>query len=171
MLSGALCIVRLPPGLVAHRGGSCLGPPAVRSRPQSAYRRAAMQAVPSGVQAEAEEAVKAVQRQLELYNAREVEPFMQVFAEDVIITDAVTGATIATGKEQLKPRYVERFKSPVYCELISRVVLGNVVVDREIITGLPDGGVADCMASYVVEGGLIKRAAFVWKPRTLGVKL
>lgn len=46
------------------------------------------------------------------------------------------------------------------------------------LAGLPDNGVAECMATYVVEaapsskhGGLIKRITFVWRPRTDGVKL
>ena len=47
-------------------------------------------------------------------------------------------------------RYVERFKTAVHFELISRVCLGSVVVDREVISGLPGGGVADCMAFYTV---------------------
>jgi hypothetical protein len=36
----------------------------------------------------------------------------------------------ADSKEVLRPRYVERFKTPVHCELIGRMILGNVVVDR-----------------------------------------
>lgn len=79
--------------------------------------------------------------------------------------------TIAASAEQLRPRYVERFKSPVHCELLGRLALGNVVVDREIITGLPDGGVADCLATYTIEGGLISRIQFVWRPRTQGTSL
>lgn len=54
-------------------------------------------------------------------------------------SDGVTGAMIANSKEALRPRYVERFKSPVHCELLGRLVLGNVVVDREIITGVQRG--------------------------------
>ena len=39
-------------------------------------------------------------------------------------------------------------------------------VDREIITGLPGGAAADCLATYVVQGGAIKRMILMWKPRT-----
>lgn len=46
---------------------------------------------------------------------------------------------------------------------------------REIITGLPNDGVAECMATYVVDTTarpmLIKKITFVWKPRTFGVKM
>lgn len=60
-------------------------------------------------------------------------------------------------------RYVERFKTPVHCELIGRLALGNVVVDREIISGLPDGKKAECMAMYHVDGGLITKMQLFWK--------
>ncbi|PNH11080.1 hypothetical protein TSOC_002143 [Tetrabaena socialis] len=121
----------------------------------------------------AQEAAAIVQKQLELYNAREVAPFMELFTDDVHVSDGISGAVIATSKEALTPRYVERFKGPVHCELLGRLVLGNVVVDREIITGLPDNGVADCMATYVCDtaAGKISKITFVWYPRTDGVKL
>lgn len=121
----------------------------------------------------AQEAAAIVQRQLELYNAREVDSFMELFTDDVLVLDGVTGAVLASSKNELRPRYVERFNSPVHCELLGRLVLGNVVVDREIITGLPNSGVADCMATYVcdISANKIKRITFVWQPRTEGVNL
>ncbi|GIL75608.1 hypothetical protein Vretimale_15133 [Volvox reticuliferus] len=121
----------------------------------------------------AQEAAAIVQKQLELYNARQVDSFMELFTDDVVVLDGITGAIIASSKEELRPRYIERFKSPVHCELLGRLVLGNVVVDREIITGLPNEGVADCMATYVcdIAADKIKRITFVWQPRTDGVKL
>ena len=70
---------------------------------------------------------------------------------------------IASSAEELRPRYVKRFQTPVHCELISRVSCGDTVVDRERISGLPDGGVADCMAMYTVKGGKIKRMQLLWK--------
>ena len=62
-------------------------------------------------------------------------------------------------------RYVERFKSPVHAELLGRLICGNTVVDREVITGLPEDAEADCMATYVVRDGLISKIQFVWRPR------
>ena len=96
---------------------------------------------------------------------------MDLFADDVIITDIDTGAVIASNKDEMRPRYVARFGSPVHCELISRTVLDNVVIDREVITGLPGGEVADCIATYVcdVVGDKITRVSFVWRVRARGV--
>lgn len=49
-----------------------------------------------------------VQRQLELYNARDLDAFMAVFAPDVVVVNADTGETIATSAADLRPRYEVR---------------------------------------------------------------
>lgn len=115
-----------------------------------------------------QKAVAIAQRQLELYNLRQVDPFLELFADNVIVMDGLTGTITASNKNELRPRYVARFQTPVHCELLGRLVIGNTVVDREVITGLPDGGVADCMATYVcdVAANNIKRINFVWQQRT-----
>ncbi|KAL6745236.1 hypothetical protein V8C86DRAFT_2984426 [Haematococcus lacustris] len=114
-----------------------------------------------------------INKQLRLYNARDLDAFMEMFSEDVHVSDTVTGAVLARSKAELRPRYEARFSSPVHCELVGRLALGNVVVDREIITGLPDDGVAECMATYLVcpDSMKIKTVQFVWKARTFGVKM
>lgn len=107
-----------------------------------------------------------VNKQLEAYNCRDLETFMTLLADDVFVSDGETGKIIATSKEELRPRYVTRFQSPVHCELIGRLCIGSTVVDREIITGLPDGQEADCLATYVInDKDLIQRITFVWSPR------
>ena len=87
------------------------------------------------------------------------------------VIDSESGKVIARSAAELRPRYVERFRSPVHCELVGRLHLGDTVVDREVITGLPDGAVADCMATYTVRGGRIQRMSFVWRPRTSNASL
>ncbi|KAF6237643.1 hypothetical protein COO60DRAFT_1291332 [Scenedesmus sp. NREL 46B-D3] len=122
--------------------------------------RLAMAAVKGDVSAEA-----VVQRQLEAYNARDLEAFMDLLAEDCVATDAATGAVLGTGRAELRKRYAARFQTDVYSELLGRLCLGSVVVDREIITGLPDAGVADCLATYHCKNGKIQKMEFVWQPR------
>jgi hypothetical protein len=112
-----------------------------------------------------DDAVRVVQKQLEYYNARDLDQFMSLMAPEVQTIDATTGKVLASGVDELRPRYVERFKTPVHCELLGRLCCGNVVVDREVITGLPDGAVADCLATYTVEDGKITKIQFVWMPR------
>ncbi|KIY99579.1 hypothetical protein MNEG_8383 [Monoraphidium neglectum] len=110
-----------------------------------------------------DEAVNVVQRQLEAYNARDLEAFMAVMADDVVALDTETGAVIASSSAELRPRYAKRFETPVHCELIGRLACGDTVVDRERITGLPGGAAADCMAVYTVKGGKIQRMQLLWK--------
>ncbi len=59
-----------------------------------------------------------------------------------------------------RPRYVERFKTPVHCELLGRLVLGNVVVDRCVcisvrlcISSMP--GVQDELLGRLVLGNVV----------------
>ena len=106
-----------------------------------------------------------VQKQLEAYNARDIDAFMALMAEDCVAKDAVTGAVMAQGTQQLRQRYESRFKTDVHSELLGRLCLGDVVVDREFITGLPDGAAADCLATYHCKDGKIVRMEFVWQPR------
>jgi hypothetical protein len=95
---------------------------------------------------------------------------MSLMAEDVLVTETETGKVLASSAEELRPRYVERFKTPVHCELVGRLTLQDTVIDREVITGLPGGAEADCMATYTVRGGKIQRMSFVWRPRMDGMK-
>ncbi|MEW5301114.1 MAG: hypothetical protein WDW36_003994 [Sanguina aurantia] len=120
--------------------------------------------------AQAREMLKGrIQRQLETYNAHDIDAFMALMSEDVVAVDGITGAVIASGVVALRPRYEARFASrSVHCELLGRLVLGQVVVDREVISGLPDGGIADCLATYLVQDSKIKRMTFVWQPRSPG---
>ena len=56
-------------------------------------------------------------------------------SDDVLVTDWETGVVLSSGKAALRPRYEERFKTPVHASLLGRLVCGKTVVDREIITG------------------------------------
>ena len=142
----------------------------ISSSKMTSYDSSVIDTVPSFTQLSLVEqkAVAIAQRQLELYNLRQVDPFLELFADDVIVMNGLTGTITASNKNELRPRYVARFQTPVHCELIGRLVIGNTVVDREVITGLPNGDVADCMATYVcdVDTNTIKRINFVWQLRT-----
>jgi hypothetical protein len=52
--------------------------------------------------------------QLEAYNARNLEAFMDLLAEGCVATDAVTGAVLGTGKAELRwvlsqPRFADNY--------------------------------------------------------------
>ena len=111
-----------------------------------------------------EDPLSVIQKQLDLYNERDVDKFMEIFSKDAVLMDLRSGAVLAQGFTAIRSRYEERFKTPVHCTLIGRLAMGNVVVDRELITGLPNGAEANCMAIYEVNDGLISKAQFVWEP-------
>jgi len=44
---------------------------------------------------------------------------------------------------------------------VNRIVLGNFVIDREKVTGLPDNQVINAVVIYEVQQGLIQRVWFL----------
>jgi hypothetical protein len=107
-------------------------------------------------------ACEIVQRQLDAYNARDIEAFMACWAEDAEFY-AFPSELLARGAAQIRERHVARFKEPnLLGRLISRTAVGNMVVDREVVTRtFPEGpGSVDVIAIYEVEGESIRRAWF-----------
>lgn len=49
-----------------------------------------------------------VQRQLEAYNARDLEAFLAVFSADVVVVSGDDGSLIAGNREEMRPRYEQR---------------------------------------------------------------
>jgi hypothetical protein len=103
-----------------------------------------------------------VGRQLDAYNARDIEAFMACWAEDAQFL-AFPDTLLAQGSRQIHERHVARFQEPnLHGKLISRMCVGNMVVDQEIVTRtFPEGtGTVDVIAIYEVENGLIQKAWF-----------
>lgn len=108
-----------------------------------------------------------VQRQLDAYNARDLSAFLATYARDATQFE-LHGACLAAGHEQIRQRMATRFAEPgLHAELLSRVVMGSVVVDHERVTrNLPEGkGTIEMLCVYEVVDGLIARASFALGPR------
>jgi len=105
-----------------------------------------------------------VQRQLDAYNARDIEAFLDVFSDTAEAGDLGAKTPAIVGKEQLRQRYGDLFaRSPnLHSALVSRTALANVVVDHERITGR-DGSAEpyEVLAINEVRDGLIHRVFFV----------
>lgn len=101
------------------------------------------------------------QRQLAAYNARDIEAFLAPYSEDVEVYD-YPGRLLYTGKARMRERYAGLFAaSPaLHCDLVARMVLGNVVIDHEHLSGHRDG-VSKAIAIYTVRDGRIARVEFV----------
>jgi hypothetical protein len=110
-----------------------------------------------------------VARQLEAYNAHDIEAFMAAWHEDAEYFEH-PAKLLARGAAEIRARHVVRFKEPdLYGKLMARMSVENLVVDREVvIRNFPEGrGRVDVIAIYDVEGDKIVRAWFKLGPPVL----
>lgn len=106
------------------------------------------------------------QRQLDAYNARDIEAFLACYAPDVEVRDFPSGALTMEGREAMRARYGDMFaRCPdLHARLVSRTAKDQVVIDTEAVTGIKPDEVVDAIAIYEVAGELIQRVWFV-RPR------
>ena len=115
------------------------------------------------------EAERIVQQQLDAYNIKDIDAFMQPWAEDCQYYE-FPSRLLADGAADIRKRHVERFKEPnLFGRLVNRLAVGNLVVDQEIVTrDFPNGpGEVDVIAMYEIDGGKIARAWFKIGPPRL----
>ncbi len=108
-----------------------------------------------------------VQRQLDAYNARDIDAFMATWADDAQYFSHPT-TLLAQGAAAIRERHIIRFQEPnLHGELLKRVVLGNTIVDHERVTrSFPEGvGNAEVIAIYEVAEEKITRAWFIVGPK------
>jgi hypothetical protein len=110
----------------------------------------------------ADDPVAVVERQLAAYNARDLERFAATYSDDVTIHRMPDQMHAIRGKEQLRAVYRERLASPhLHAEILSRIVLGNKVIDHERIVGIREHPV-EALAIYEVAGSLIRAVWFFY---------
>ena len=102
-----------------------------------------------------------VQRQLDAYNALDLERFLAEYTDDVRVFRPPATEPVLSGKEAFGEHYARnRFTLPnLHARLVNRMVSGNIVVDHEQITGLPDPNLA-AFAVYEVVGDKIRTVWF-----------
>ncbi len=113
-----------------------------------------------------------VQRQLDAYNARDVDALMATYAGDAQQFE-YPATLLASGVEQLRERAVARFREPnLHAKLLQRIVAGPVVIDHEEVTRtFPEGpGKLKLVAIYEVRDGRIATARFIYGQKTLDPK-
>jgi hypothetical protein len=111
-------------------------------------------------------AVHIVQQQLDAYNAQNIEAFIALFDEKAEIFNLGQATPIASGKEAIFQIYDNLFKqSPhLHSEVVNRSVIGNKVIDYELITGRAGSNeLTYIVAIYEIENALIKRCYFIRK--------
>ena len=110
-----------------------------------------------------------VQRQLEAYNARDLEGFAETYSDDIRIFRMPSTEPAIVGKAQLRDVYRARFSSQgLHAEIVSRIVLGNKIIDHERVVGIEKNPV-EAVAVYEVEGGLIRTVWFFYPDKPFPV--
>jgi imidazolonepropionase-like amidohydrolase len=102
-----------------------------------------------------------VQRQLNAYNARNIEAFVEPYADDVEFYD-YPNTLLGKGKDALRKVYSNVFTkiSGLHSELKGRMVQGNVVIDSESVSGFGKNKVLGIVI-YNIEDNKIKRVYIV----------
>lgn len=102
------------------------------------------------------------QRQLDAYNARDLERFVAEFTNDVVVFRLPGTEPVMQGKKSLADHYARhRFNLPgLHAKLVNRMVFGNKVIDLEYVTGVP-GAPLEVAAIYEVTPAGISKVWFV----------
>lgn len=106
------------------------------------------------------EAEQIVQTQLDAYNNRDIDAFMATYSDDIALynyPDQLSGQ----GQESMRKQYAGFFDSTpdLNCKIKKRIVIGNRVIDQELITA--NGSQFTAVAIYEVENGKIVKVTFL----------
>ena len=110
-----------------------------------------------------------VQRQLEAYNAKDIDALMATFADDVEAFE-YPNTLLFSSIEKMRQRLTLRLQEPnLQAQLLNRIVMGNLVIDHEIVTRtFPEGaGQLETIVIYEVRDGKIAKNWFVVGTKTL----
>lgn len=104
--------------------------------------------------------VNVVERQLEAYNARDLDRFVAEFSDNVVVYRLPAVEPSIVGKIRFAEFYAtQRFNLPhLHAEIVNRMVLGNKVIDHERISGVQSTPF-EMVVIYEVADNLIQR---VW---------
>lgn len=100
------------------------------------------------------------QRQLNAYNLRDIEAFLEPYSDDVEIYDYPDKLQFK-GKETMRKGYSDMFEKvpDLHCQLVERIVQGNIIIDKERVQ-FGDKFV-EAVAIYHIENGKIKKVYFI----------
>lgn len=103
---------------------------------------------------------KIVQKQLDAYNARDIDAFMATYTKDITLIN-FPNKELLNGQEKMRESYASYFNTTpdLNCEIKNRIVIGNKVIDEEFITA--NGQNFSAVAIYEVENGKIAKVTFI----------
>ncbi len=100
------------------------------------------------------------QRQLNAYNFRNIEAFLEPYADDVEVY-SYPNTLLYKGKDNMRKRYSKMFENTpkLHCELKERIVQGNIVIDKERVQF--GDKIVEAVAIYHIENDKIKKVYFI----------
>jgi hypothetical protein len=113
-----------------------------------------------------------IQRQLDAYNARDLDALLATYAPDARQYEH-PGKLLATGAAEMRERMAPRMQEPnLHARLLQRVVMGNIVIDHEEVSRtFPEGaGRVSMVAIYEVVDGKIQSASVQVSNKRLDAK-
>jgi hypothetical protein len=113
--------------------------------------------------------LEVIQCQLAAYNAKDIEALLATYAIDAE-QYTLHGERLAKGHAEMRSRFLTRFVEPnLHARLLSRTVMGNIVVDLELITrDFPEGlGTIEMVCVYEIKNALIQKVSFAMGEKRL----
>ena len=122
---------------------------------------------PDAIDPLAGEAAAVVDRQNAAYNRHDTEAFLATYADSVVV-QTLGDTVVVRGKAALRESTRAWFaQAPgARTEVVDRTGLGPFVVDRQRVTGRPEGSPIESIGIYEVREGLIRRVWSIPPPPT-----
>ncbi|MEC7262778.1 MAG: nuclear transport factor 2 family protein [Bacteroidota bacterium] len=104
--------------------------------------------------------VKIVQKQLDAYNKRDIDAFLDTYSENIKLYN-FPNQLFSEGKTTMETQYGSFFENTpdLHCTIKNRIVIGNKVIDEESVT--INGTTFSAVAIYEVENGKIVKVTFL----------
>lgn len=98
------------------------------------------------------------QRQLDAYNARDIDRFIAEYTDDVVAYRLPAAEPVLVGKQAFAEHYRKnRFSLPaLHAELVNRMAFGNKVIDQERGHGVEAQPIEVAAIYEVTPGGICK---------------
>jgi hypothetical protein len=102
------------------------------------------------------------QAQLDAYNARDIDAFLKPYSDTVAVY-MFPNQRSYQGIQNMRAGYKDMFDNmpDLYCELLGRIVLGNYVIDRELVTFDKKQPKLHAVAIYKTGAGKIQQVYFM----------
>lgn len=116
------------------------------------------------LQAQSLTSAQLAQKQLDAYNQRNLEAFLEPYAEDVKIYN-FPDELVTEGKEKMREGYGQMFENTtdLHCTLMNRMVLENTVIDREYVIFDKNQSPVEVIAIYKIKDEKIAEVYFIRK--------